>query len=134
MTKEQQRAADKAARRILYRCVCQFWLTSCRFNRIALHSRKSRQEGVDSRRNAARRMETLDLAFAGNPALVLQVEEWRLCKHDLSLEETAAILDIPVGAAKSRLQYGVATLRKHVTLERKPSDRVAGRDCSRPAL
>jgi RNA polymerase sigma-70 factor (ECF subfamily) len=41
-------------------------------------------------------------------------------QHDLSLEETAAILDIPVGTAKSRLSYGVATLRKHLTLERKP--------------
>jgi RNA polymerase sigma-70 factor (ECF subfamily) len=40
-------------------------------------------------------------------------------QHDLSLEETAAILDIPVGTAKSRLHYGVNTLRKHFTLERK---------------
>lgn len=40
-------------------------------------------------------------------------------QHDLSLEEAAAILDIPVGTAKSRLHYGVATLRKHLTLERK---------------
>jgi len=42
-------------------------------------------------------------------------------QHDLSLEETAAILDIPVGTAKSRLHYGVATLRKHLTIERKPA-------------
>lgn len=42
-------------------------------------------------------------------------------QHDLSLEETAAILDIPVGTAKSRLHYGVATLRKHLTFERKPA-------------
>ena len=41
-------------------------------------------------------------------------------QHDLSLEETAAILDIPVGTAKSRLHYGVTTLRKHLTLERNP--------------
>jgi RNA polymerase sigma-70 factor (ECF subfamily) len=41
-------------------------------------------------------------------------------QHDLSLEETAAILDIPVGTAKSRLHYGVATLRKYLTLERTP--------------
>ena len=40
--------------------------------------------------------------------------------HDLSLEDTAAILDIPVGTAKSRLHYGVATLRKHLTFERNP--------------
>ena len=42
-------------------------------------------------------------------------------QHDLSLEETAAVLDIPVGTAKSRLHYGVAALRKHLTLERKPA-------------
>ncbi len=42
-------------------------------------------------------------------------------QHDLSLEETAAILDIPVGTVKSRLHYGVATLRKHLTLERNPA-------------
>jgi len=42
-------------------------------------------------------------------------------QHDLSLEETAGILDIPVGTAKSRLHYGVATLRKHLTFERNPA-------------
>jgi RNA polymerase sigma-70 factor (ECF subfamily) len=42
-------------------------------------------------------------------------------QHDLSLEESAAILDIPIGTAKSRLHYGVNTLRKHLTAERKPA-------------
>ncbi len=42
-------------------------------------------------------------------------------QHDLSLEETAAILDIPIGTAKSRLHYGVSTLRKHLSSERKPA-------------
>ena len=42
-------------------------------------------------------------------------------QHDLSLEETAAILNIPVGTAKSRLHYGVATLRQHLTFERTPA-------------
>ncbi len=42
-------------------------------------------------------------------------------QHDLSLEESAAILEIPIGTAKSRLHYGVATLRKHLTPERKPA-------------
>ena len=42
-------------------------------------------------------------------------------QHDLSLEETAAILEIPIGTAKSRLHYGVSTLRKHFTAERKPA-------------
>lgn len=42
-------------------------------------------------------------------------------QHDLSLEETAAILEIPVGTAKSRLHYGVSALRKHLISERKPA-------------
>jgi RNA polymerase sigma-70 factor (ECF subfamily) len=42
-------------------------------------------------------------------------------QHDLSLEETAAILEIPIGTAKSRLHYGVSALRKHFTSERKPA-------------
>jgi RNA polymerase sigma-70 factor (ECF subfamily) len=42
-------------------------------------------------------------------------------QHDLTLEESAAILEIPIGTAKSRLHYGVTTLRKHFTAERKPA-------------
>ena len=42
-------------------------------------------------------------------------------QHDLSLEETAAILEIPIGTAKSRLHYGVTTLRKHLASKRKPA-------------
>jgi RNA polymerase sigma-70 factor (ECF subfamily) len=42
-------------------------------------------------------------------------------QHDLSLEESAAILEIPIGTAKSRLHYGVTVLRKHLTPERNPA-------------
>ena len=42
-------------------------------------------------------------------------------QHDLTLEETAAVLEIPIGTAKSRLHYGVSTLRKYLTAERKPA-------------
>ncbi len=42
-------------------------------------------------------------------------------QHGLSLEESAAILEIPIGTAKSRLHYGVAALRKQLTSERKPA-------------
>jgi RNA polymerase sigma-70 factor, ECF subfamily len=42
-------------------------------------------------------------------------------QHDLTLEECAAILEIPIGTAKSRLNYGVTTLRKHLTSERNPA-------------
>jgi RNA polymerase sigma-70 factor (ECF subfamily) len=33
-------------------------------------------------------------------------------QQHLSLEETAAVLEIPIGTAKSRLSYGVSVLRK----------------------
>ena len=42
-------------------------------------------------------------------------------QHDLSLEESAAILEIPIGTAKSRLHYGVTILRKYLNPERKPA-------------
>ncbi len=42
-------------------------------------------------------------------------------QHDLSLEESAAILDIPIGTVKSRLHYGVTALRKLLITERKPA-------------
>ncbi len=42
-------------------------------------------------------------------------------QQDLSLEESAAILEIPVGTAKSRLHYGVTMLRKYLSEERKPA-------------
>ena len=42
-------------------------------------------------------------------------------QQDLSLEEAAAILEIPVGTAKSRLHYGVTMLRKFLIEERKPA-------------
>ena len=42
-------------------------------------------------------------------------------QHDLTLEESAAILEIPIGTAKSRLHYGVTTLRKFLNSERKPA-------------
>jgi RNA polymerase sigma-70 factor, ECF subfamily len=42
-------------------------------------------------------------------------------QHELTLEECAAILEIPIGTAKSRLHYGVTTLRKHLISERKPA-------------
>ena len=42
-------------------------------------------------------------------------------QHDLTLEESAAILEISIGTAKSRLHYGVTTLRKLLISERKPA-------------
>lgn len=37
--------------------------------------------------------------------------------HELSLVETAAVLDIPVGTAKSRLAYGLACLRRSLEVK-----------------
>jgi RNA polymerase sigma-70 factor (ECF subfamily) len=42
-------------------------------------------------------------------------------QQDLSVEAAAAILEIPVGTAKSRLHYGVTMLRKYLMDERKPA-------------
>lgn len=42
-------------------------------------------------------------------------------QQGLSIEESAAILDIPIGTAKSRMHYGIMTLRKFLTSERKPA-------------
>ncbi len=39
--------------------------------------------------------------------------------HELSLVETAAVLDIPVGTAKSRLAYGLESLRPTFQREEK---------------
>lgn len=36
-------------------------------------------------------------------------------QEGMTLLEVAAVLDIPVGTAKSRLAYGLATLRRHHT-------------------
>lgn len=41
-------------------------------------------------------------------------------QQDLSIEETALVLDIPVGTAKSRLAYGVSVLRKLVNQKGTP--------------
>jgi RNA polymerase sigma-70 factor (ECF subfamily) len=41
-------------------------------------------------------------------------------QQHLSLEEAAAILDIPVGTAKSRLAYGLATLRSLIKEQKAP--------------
>jgi RNA polymerase sigma-70 factor, ECF subfamily len=39
-------------------------------------------------------------------------------QEDLPLADVAAILEIPLGTVKSRLAYGLASLRKHLNLKR----------------
>jgi len=45
---------------------------------------------------------------ASRAALLLHYQQ------GLSIEETAIVLDIPLGTAKSRLAYGVSVLRKRI--------------------
>ncbi len=42
-------------------------------------------------------------------------------QHDLTLEEAAAVLELPIGTVKSRLHYGINALRKILTSERTPA-------------
>lgn len=49
-----------------------------------------------------------DLSPASRAVLVLHFQE------ELPLSDVAAILEIPLGTAKSRLAYGLTTLRKHL--------------------
>jgi RNA polymerase sigma-70 factor (ECF subfamily) len=39
-------------------------------------------------------------------------------KEEMSLPEVSAVLDLPLGTVKSRLAYGLATLRKQLKMER----------------
>ena len=55
---------------------------------------------------------TLMLFFRQASGAYLHMRHGLHYQQHLSLEETAAILDIPFGTAKSRLSYGVATVRK----------------------
>lgn len=50
-----------------------------------------------------------DLSPASRAVLVLHFQE------DLPLSDVAAILEIPIGTAKSRLAYGLNALRKHLS-------------------
>lgn len=51
---------------------------------------------------------TQSVSPASRAVLILHFQE------ELSLPDVAAILDIPLGTAKSRLAYGLTSIRKHV--------------------
>ena len=53
-----------------------------------------------------------ELSPASRAVLVLHFEE------DMPLAEVAAVLEIPLGTAKSRLAYGLTALRRHVSTKR----------------
>ncbi len=57
-------------------------------------------------------LDTEALSPASRAVLALHFQE------DLPLADVAAILEIPLGTAKSRLAYGLAVLRKHLKLKR----------------
>lgn len=69
-----------------------------------LATSSSAREGLES--------DFLELVAHASPAsravLLLHYQQ------HLSIEEAAAILDIPVGTAKSRLSYGIAAIRKYM--------------------
>jgi RNA polymerase sigma-70 factor (ECF subfamily) len=56
------------------------------------------------------------LSPASRAVLVLHYQE------DMTLPDIAAVLDLPLGTVKSRLAYGLTTLRKQVG-RRRPDDR-----------
>lgn len=55
---------------------------------------------------------TEDISPASRAVLVLHFQ------HELPLAEIAAILGIPLGTVKSRLAYGLASIRKNLRSER----------------
>ncbi|MDE3201559.1 MAG: sigma-70 family RNA polymerase sigma factor [Acidobacteriota bacterium] len=92
--------------------------------------RAQRWRGLDDAKPeqlVARNMEPVDLSDESFMALIEQLSPASRAvvllhyQHDLSLEESAAVLGIPLGTVKSRLHYGVAALRKQFISERKPA-------------
>jgi RNA polymerase sigma-70 factor (ECF subfamily) len=53
-------------------------------------------------------LESDELSQASRAVLVLHFEE------DMPLADVAAVLEIPLGTAKSRLAYGLRALRRHL--------------------
>lgn len=60
------------------------------------------------------RLEPMREAIAALPELYREVLELRL-QHDLSYEEVAAVLQIPIGTVRSRLHHAVSQLREAMT-------------------
>lgn len=60
------------------------------------------------------RVETMREAIAALPGPQREVLELRL-RHELSYEEIAAVLEIPVGTVRSRIHYAVGKLRDRLS-------------------
>jgi RNA polymerase sigma-70 factor (ECF subfamily) len=63
--------------------------------------------------------ELTDLVF--NSAVLSSASRAVMVLHfleDMTLPEVAAILEIPIGTVKSRLSFGLTTLRKHIATKR----------------
>jgi DNA-directed RNA polymerase specialized sigma24 family protein len=54
------------------------------------------------------------LSPASRAVMVLHFQE------GLTLPEVAAVLEIPLGTAKSRLAYGLASVRRHMSVKKEP--------------
>jgi RNA polymerase sigma-70 factor, ECF subfamily len=59
-------------------------------------------------------LESESLSAASRAVLVLHFQE------GLTLPEVAAVLEIPLGTAKSRLAYGLSSLRRHMGVKKEP--------------
>lgn len=74
---------------------------------------------------ADRRLDAMRRAIGRLPALQREALELRLVE-DLSYEEMAAVLDVPVGTVRSRLHHAVRTLGRQMTDDEGAGEPVRG--------
>jgi len=88
------------------------WTDQVRDEEILAHFPAAETEGEFSRELIASLPQLVDELSPASRAVVVL-----FYLHELSLSETAAVLEIPVGTAKSRLAYGLKSLRQSLRKE-----------------